>query len=118
MKVAAARDHVDSGLTKAESMAEARGDEHHDAGALVPQIPRRRSRSLETQGQTKRREIQAQTKTDARVGTHGGGFLPEGENRVPEKGPGPTGVEVAKRKKAPSCDNSQGKDTGLTTPSK
>ncbi len=81
------------------------------AGGLEAQRPK-------PQGQTKRREIQAQIKTDARVGTHGGGFLPEGENCVPEKGPGPTGVEVAKRKKSAIVRRLAGQGYGLGHPSK
>ena len=101
-KVAAARDHVENGLSVAEVMARYGNSEHRPAAALVPRIPCRWRGGVEAeaQGQAQRREIQAKAETHAGAGADRGGRLPEGEGRVPGKTPGPAGAEVTRRERS------------------
>ena len=61
-KLAAVRDHVEHGLTKAEVMEKYRIGGSHPVGALVPRVPVRRPgrAASETEGQAQGREIQAE----------------------------------------------------------
>ena len=79
-KVAAARDHVENGLTKTEVMAE-----HGIAG-------------IATLGRW-RREYRAGG-ADARAGARRTGRLSEGEGRVPGKTAGPAGEQVTRRERS------------------
>ena len=74
---------------------QARDREHRVPGALVPQLPVRRSggAQAETQGQAERREIQTEAQADARAGARRTG-------RVPGKTPGPAGVQVTRRERS------------------
>lgn len=101
-KVAAARDHVENGLTKTEVMAMhgiasvtplERWCREYRAGG--PEAPR-----AEAQGQAQRLEIQTEARTDARAGARRTGRLSEGEGRVPGKTPGPAGVQVTRRERS------------------
>ena len=98
-KVAAARDHVENGLTKTEAMAR-----HGIASIAYLKRWCRDYRSggaqAETQGQAERREIQTEARTDARAGARRTGRVPEGEGRVPGKTPGPAGVQVTRRERS------------------
>ena len=90
-KVAAARDHVENGLTKTEAMA------RHGIASIASlerwcRDYRSGGAQAETQGQAERREIQTEARTDARAGARRTGRVPEGEGRVPGKTPGPAGV--------------------------
>ena len=100
-KVAAARDHVENGMTKTE-VGQARDRERRAPGTLVPRIPGGRpgGAQAEAQGQTEGREIQTEARTDARAGARRTGRLPEGEGRVPGKTPGPAGAEVTRRERS------------------
>ncbi len=101
-KVAAARDHVENGLTKAEVMA------MHGIASVTPlERWRREYRAggpggarAEAQGQAQRLEIQTEARTDARAGARRTGRLSEGEGRVPGKTPGPAGVQVTRRERS------------------
>ena len=120
-KVAAARDHVENGLTirlgdegrrgarprrersdQDGGHGQARDREHRAVGALVPRIPGGRSggAQAETQGTAEGREIQTETQADARAGARRTGRVPEGEGRVPGKTPGPAGVQVTRRERS------------------
>lgn len=101
-KVAAARDHVENGLTKAEVMAMHGDRERHTPGTLVPRVPGGRpgGAQAEAQGQAQRLEIQTEARTHARAGARRTGRLSEGEGRVPGKTPGPAGVQVTRRERS------------------
>ena len=98
-KVAAARDHVENGLTKTEAMA------RHGIASIASlerwcRDYRSGGAQAETQGQAERREIQTEARTDARAGARRTGRVPEGEGRVPGKTPGPAGVQVTRRERS------------------
>lgn len=98
-KVAAARDHVENGLTKTEAMA------RHGIASIASlerwcRDYRSGGAQSETQGQAERREIQTEARTDARAGARRTGRVPEGEGRVPGKTPGPAGVQVTRRERS------------------
>ena len=97
-KVAAARDHVENGLTKTEAMARHGIASIASVGTLVPRVPGGRpgGAQAEAQGQAQRLEIQ--TGTHARASRRTG--RPEGEGRVPGKTPGPAGVQVTRRERS------------------
>lgn len=101
-KVAAARDHVENGLTKTEAMARHGIASIASLEPLVPRIPGGRSggAQAETQGTAERREIQTEAQADARAGARRTGRVPEGEGRVPGKTPGPAGVQVTRRERS------------------
>ena len=85
-KVAAARDHVENGLTKTEAMA------RHGIASIA---------SLERWCRDYRsRGAPAEARTDARAGARRTGRVPEGEGRVPGKTPGPAGVQVTWRERS------------------
>ena len=91
-KVAAARDHVENGLTKTEAMA------RHGIASIASlerwcRDYRSGGAQAETQGQAERREIQTEARTDARAGARRTG-------RVPGKTPGPAGVQVTRRERS------------------
>lgn len=91
-KVAAARDHVENGLTKTEAMA------RHGIASIASlerwcRDYRSGGAQAETQGQAERREIQTEAQADARAGARRTG-------RVPGKTPGPAGVQVTRRERS------------------
>lgn len=101
-KVAAARDHVENGMTKTEVMARygvasvtalERWCREYRAG-------RPGGAQAKAQGQAEGREVQAEARTDARAGARRTGRLPQGEGRVPGKTPGPAGVQVTRRERS------------------
>jgi len=107
-KVAAARDHVENGLTKTEAMA------RHGIASIASL--ERWCRDYRSGG------AQAEARTDARAGARRTGRVPEGEGRVPEgEGRVPGKLRALRASKsrgaseAPSSDCSQGGDTGSTT---
>lgn len=85
-KVAAARDHVENGLTKTEAMA------RHGIASIASL--ERWCRDYRSGG------AQAEARTDARAGARRTGRVPEGEGRVPGKTPGPAGVQVTRRERS------------------
>ena len=85
-KVAAARDHVENGLTKTEAMA------RHGIASIASL--ERWCRDYRSGG------AQAEARTDARAGARRTGRVPEGEGRVPGKTPGPAGVQVTWRERS------------------
>lgn len=113
-KVAAARDHVENGLTKTEAMA------RHGIASIASlerwcRDYRSGGAQAETQGQAERREIQTEARTDARAGARRTGRVPEGEGRVPGKLRALRASKSRGASEAPSSDCSQGGDTGSTT---
>lgn len=101
-RLAAARDHVENGMTKTEVMAEVRDREHRAVGTAGAANTGREAggAQAEAQGQAQRLEIQTETRTHARAGARRTGRLPEGEGRVPGKTPGPAGAEVTRRERS------------------
>ena len=98
-KAAAARDHVENGMTKTEVMA------MHGIASIAPlerwcREYRAGGAQAEAQGTAEGREIQTETQADARAGARRTGRVPEGEGRVPGKTPGPAGVQVTRRERS------------------
>ena len=100
-KVAAARDHVENGLTKTEAMA------RHGIASIASL--ERWCRDYRSGG------AQAEARTDARAGARRTGRVPEGEGRVPGKLRALRASKSRGASEAPSSDCSQGGDTGSTT---
>lgn len=100
-KAAAARDHVENGLTKTEAMA------RHGIASIASL--ERWCRDYRSGG------AQAEARTDARAGARRTGRVPEGEGRVPGKTPALRASKSRGASEAPSSDCSQGGDTGSTT---